>query len=56
MNKEELAVLFHNTYEELAPLFGYITKEETRIFDANSSNGKLMIAVCEIILQKINKE
>lgn len=42
-----LALLFHATYEELAPSFGYETRKETREFDAASPNGKLMIAVCE---------
>jgi hypothetical protein len=30
--------------------FGYITKPETRFFDADSPNGKLMVAVCARIL------
>lgn len=42
-----LALLFHETYETLAPSFGYETRKETRAFDAESPNGKLMIAVCE---------
>lgn len=41
-----LAVLFHHTYEKLAPDSGYVTRQETRIFDPESPNGKLMIAVC----------
>jgi len=36
---------FHDTYERLAPSFGYETREETREFDPESPNGKLMIAV-----------
>ena len=43
---EELAVKFHNTYERFAPLYGYETKDETKVFDPESPNGKLMIAVC----------
>ena len=42
----KLAVVFHETYERLAPKFGYETKNETKIFDASSPNGKLMIEVC----------
>ncbi len=42
---EELARLFHDTYERLAPSFGYTTREETRVFDPDSPNGRLMIAV-----------
>jgi hypothetical protein len=41
---EKLAQLFHNVYEKLAPSFGYETRQETKIFDKNSNNGKLMIA------------
>jgi hypothetical protein len=51
---ESLAVMFHDTYERLAPQFGYETRPETRQFDPNSPNGRLMIAVCtEIIRSKI---
>ena len=45
-----LAKKFHRYYEELAPFYGYITKEETRTFNPQNNNGKLMIAVCEKIL------
>ena len=37
---------FHDTYERLAPQFGYVTRPQTRAFDPESPNGKLMIAVC----------
>ncbi len=47
----ELAILFHQTYEDLAPLYGYETRQETRQFDSESANGKLMIAVCKRILE-----
>lgn len=43
---EALAVKFHETYERLAPDFGYETRDETKEFDPESANGKLMIAVC----------
>lgn len=43
---EKLARLFHETYERLAPSFGYETRTETRKFDPNTPNGRLMIAVC----------
>lgn len=36
---------FHETYEELAPLFGYTTRHDTRQFDHESPNGRLMVAV-----------
>lgn len=43
---EQLARKFHETYERLAPNFGYETRTETRVFDPTTPNGKLMIAVC----------
>jgi hypothetical protein len=46
----QLAELFHDRYEQLAPKFGYVTRMETRAFDPNSTNGRLMIAVCDEIL------
>ena len=50
MNDLELAILFHHAYERLAPSVGYDTRVETRIFDPESLNGKLMLAVCAEIL------
>lgn len=52
MTPTDLAVLFHETYERLAPTFGYATREETRQFDENSPNGRLMIAVCREIMER----
>lgn len=51
----DLAILFHDTYESLAPQFGYETRLDTRQFDEHTSNGKLMIAVCGVILEKLSK-
>lgn len=48
---EKWARLFHETYERLAPQFGYETRKETKQFDPNSANGRLMIAVCNEIIQ-----
>ena len=53
MEPKKLAVLFHDTYERLAPQFGYETRKETREFDEHSPNGQLMIAVCGEILHII---
>lgn len=53
MDAKELAILFHDTYERLAPDFGYETREETREFDEETPNGRLMIAVCGEILKSI---
>lgn len=50
-----LAVLFHVTYERLAPNTGYETRKETKIFDPESKNGRLMIATCTEI-QRIIRE
>lgn len=44
---EKIARLFHETYESKAAEFDYKTRKETREFDPESQNGKLMIAVCE---------
>ena len=40
----EMAQLFHDTYEALAPAFGYETRPDTKAFDHESPNGKLMCA------------
>lgn len=59
MNKSEkirIAELFHNTYESLAPTFGYETREDTKEFDPESKNGKLMIAVCNKVVQQVREE
>lgn len=49
---EEIAKLFHDTYERLAPQYGYKTRVDTRIFDADSPNGQLMLAVVSEVLSK----
>lgn len=52
---EKLARFFHNTYERLAPDYGYETRPETRTFSPLTKNGKLMVAVCrEVILHYPN--
>lgn len=48
----DLAVLFHETYERLAPDFGYETRPDTKVFDPESKNGRLMVAVCGEILNR----
>jgi hypothetical protein len=47
----ELALLFHNTYEKLAPSFGYETRADTKSFETTTPNGMLMIAVCKEIIK-----
>lgn len=56
IDAEQLAILFHETYESLAPEFGYETRLETRVFDPYSSNGRLMIAVCQAIIGKLEAD
>ncbi len=51
-----LAVLFHITYEKLAPQSGYETRGDTRVFDPDSPNGQLMIATCAEIQKAIRLE
>lgn len=48
-----LAKLFHETYEQLAPSFGYETRSDTKVFDTESKNGRLMVAVCEVIAHRV---
>lgn len=56
MSGLELAREFHETYERLAPQFGYETRTETRAFDPGSPNGKLMTAVCQEVGARIQKD
>lgn len=48
-----LAEAFHEAYEVLAPQFGYETRKETRAFDPHTPNGRLMIATCSGILERM---
>lgn len=54
MDELGLAIMFHEHYERLAPAFGYATRDETRIFNADSKNGQLMVEVCRHILAHFN--
>jgi hypothetical protein len=56
MTPLQLAGLFHDTYERLAPSFGYETRPETKLFRPTSPNGRLMIAVCTEILEKLDEQ
>lgn len=53
MTPEKIAELFHDTYEQQAPNFGYETREDTRIFDPESANGRLMISVCSRVMEHL---
>jgi hypothetical protein len=50
---EELARRFHETYERLAPSFGYETRSESAVpWDAvPEKNRRLMVAVCAELLR-----
>jgi hypothetical protein len=58
MNAEELAKFFHDTYEELAPNYGYTTRKSSAEpwSDVPEPNKSLMIAVAEKVLEKLKLE
>lgn len=58
MNKDilEITKKFHDTYEKLASEYTYETREDTKVFDINSNNGKLMYATVNEIVSPILKE
>ena len=47
---------FHETYERLAYQFNYSTREDTREFDPESTNGRLMLAVVEEVIGPVLTE
>ena len=55
MNAESMARLFHETYERLAPAFGWRTKKGCNVpFDRLPQRNKaLMIATCQTILNEL---
>ena len=53
---DTLARKFHSLYELLAPTFGYGTRADTKEFDPESQNGRLMIAVCNGMLGDLQAE
>lgn len=58
MSKEilEITKKFHDTYEKLASEYTYETREDTKVFDINSNNGKLMYATVNEIVSPILEE
>lgn len=54
MTPEELAQVFHETYERLAPEYGYETRKESAKpwSEVPEQNKQLMIAVCAEILAR----
>lgn len=55
MNPEEMAQVFHEAYERLAPNFSYKTREASAVpwEDVPENNKKLMIAVCAEVIKKL---
>ena len=55
LTAEELAELFHDLYERLAPAFGYETRRQTAVpwSAVPAQNKQLMIAVSQEILQRL---
>ena len=51
---EQLAEIFHNTYEKLAPKFGYKTREASAVAwdDVPENNKRLMIATCKALIKQ----
>ena len=58
MNEEisKITKKFHDTYEKLSKDYDYETRKETRVFDINSSNGKLMYATVNEVIKPILEE
>jgi hypothetical protein len=54
---EELARLFHETYERLAPHYGYKTREASAVpwSDVPANNKALMINVADDILAELDR-
>ena len=48
----EIAKSFHDTYEKLAPKYGYKTRDDTKVFDPFSDNGRLMMRLFIQLLLK----
>ena len=53
---EQLAIKFHQLYEELAPSFGYKTREASAKpwSEVPENNKQLMISVCSRILKELD--
>lgn len=54
--QKEQTEMFHYTYEMLALNFGYETRKDTKKFDFDTPNGKLMYATVEKIISPILEE
>ena len=58
IDEEQLAFKFHETYERLAPSFGYETKAESAVRwpDVPENNRGLMIATAREVLEWLKEE
>ena len=58
MLPHELAVLFHSTYERLAPAFGWRTKKGCNVpFEQLPQRNKaLMLATCQTVLNALQEQ
>lgn len=58
MTPEKLAKLFHETYERLAPCFGYTTRPDSAVpwEKAPEKNRRLMVAVADFVLEMLTAE
>jgi hypothetical protein len=58
MDPEDLARLFHETYEELAPQFGYTTRISSKVPWTNvpEPNKSLMIATAKSVLEQLEPQ
>ena len=56
MSPEELAKLFHETYERLAPRYGYKTREASAVpwEEVPPTNKRLMVAVAGEVLKEVS--
>jgi hypothetical protein len=57
MSPEQLAELFHSTYERLAPAFGWRTKKGCNVPFAQlpQRNKALMVATCQTVLNALQE-
>jgi hypothetical protein len=58
MSPEEMARKFHETYEHLAPMYGYKTRKGSRVAweDLSEPLRQLMVATCREIIISLEKD
>lgn len=54
---EQVARLFHDTYERLAPFYGYETRRESAVpwEDVPEQNKRLMVETCRYVLSHLEE-